>query len=130
MADFIAEALCATMGRGFSECFRKDIAVAVPDYIAIGLLLVIGKFGDGWGHSPYWFRWLFGVPTASSIYMEPNLTILSERIFRGESYFQDNERRLYLSQSQYLRRSFQRSRLEIHIWKTNPDMKRMLAFAI
>lgn len=86
MADFIAEALCATMGRGFSECFRKDIAVAVPDYIAIGLLLVIGKFGDGWGHSPYWFRWLFDVPIASSIDKEPSLTLLSERIIRGESF--------------------------------------------
>lgn len=52
MADFIAEALCATMGRGFSECFRKDIAVAVPDCIAIGLLPVIGKFWDGSGTFP------------------------------------------------------------------------------
>jgi len=36
VADFVAVALCVTMGRGFSECFRKDIAVAVPDCIAIG----------------------------------------------------------------------------------------------
>lgn len=36
VADFVAMALCVTMGRGFSECFRKDIAVAVPDCIAIG----------------------------------------------------------------------------------------------
>lgn len=36
VADFIAVALCVIMGRGFSECFRKDIAVAVPTPEVIG----------------------------------------------------------------------------------------------
>jgi hypothetical protein len=46
VADFIAVALCVIMRRGFSGCFRKDMAVAVPDCIAIGLLLVVGRFWD------------------------------------------------------------------------------------
>ncbi len=36
VADLVAVALCVTMGRGFSECFRKYIAMAVLDCIAIG----------------------------------------------------------------------------------------------
>ena len=36
MADLGAVALCVTMGRGFNKCFRKNIALAVLDCIAIG----------------------------------------------------------------------------------------------
>lgn len=52
VADFIAVALYVIMRRGFSGCFRKDIVVAVPDCIAIGLLLVIGRFWDRSGTFP------------------------------------------------------------------------------
>lgn len=52
VADFIAEALCVTMGRGFGGCSRKDIAVAVPDCIVTGLLLVIGRYWDRSGTFP------------------------------------------------------------------------------
>ncbi len=52
VADFIAVALCVTMGRVFGDCSRKDIAVAVPDCIATGLLFVIGRFWDRSGTFP------------------------------------------------------------------------------
>lgn len=52
VADFIAVALCVAMGRGFCDCSRKDMAVAAPDCIAIGLLLVIGRFWDRSGTFP------------------------------------------------------------------------------
>ena len=52
VADFVAVALCVTTGRGFSEYFRKVIAVAVPDCIAIGLLLVIRRVWDRLGTFP------------------------------------------------------------------------------
>ncbi len=52
VADFVAVALCATMGRGFCDCSRKDMAVAVPDCIATGLLLVIGSVWDRAGTFP------------------------------------------------------------------------------
>lgn len=52
VADYVAVALCVKWGRGFSGGFRKDMAVAVPDCIAIGLLLVIGRFWDGSGTFP------------------------------------------------------------------------------
>lgn len=52
VADFIAVALCVTMGRVFGDCSRKDIAVAVPDCISTGLLFVIGRFWDRSGTFP------------------------------------------------------------------------------
>lgn len=101
VADFIAVALCATMGREFCDCSRKDMAVAVPDCIATGLLLVIGRFWDRSGTFPH------NGSCGSLAFPQPQALIWNrislyclEGFFAANPFYQDNERRLYLSQGQ------------------------------
>lgn len=84
--DFVAVALCAIMRRVFSGCFRKDIAVPYRIELQSAIACYRKFFGMGRGHSPQWFRWLFGVPTASSIDKEPYLATFAGKDFRGESF--------------------------------------------